>query len=117
MARIYNPLWSNDRRKELRNHATKSEKILWQYLKESQTGLKFRRQAGVGPYIVDFYCPKQKLAIELDGEIHNTPEAIAYDQVRTEYLESLDIRVLRFPNQSIFEDLDNVLLTIKAAGL
>lgn len=115
--RIYNPLWSNDRRKELRNNATGSEKILWQFLRGNQTGMKFRRQAGIGPYIVDFYCPKQKLVIELDGSVHNSAHAKEYDQIRTEYLQTLDIRVLRFTNDRIDSDIHGVLHEIQNARL
>ena len=57
-------------RKELRNHGSPIEAVLWNHLKNSQTGEKFRRQHSVGPYILDFYCPRIKLAIELDGSNH-----------------------------------------------
>jgi len=64
--------------------------------------LKFRRQQGIGPYIVDFYCPKIKLAIELDGEVHNA--RADYDEQRTAFLtEKKGIRVLRFENRTVFD--------------
>ena len=67
---IHNNKTLADRRKELRNNATPQEAILWQHLKDSNFGCKFRRQHSIGPYIVDFYCPSKKLIIELDGSQH-----------------------------------------------
>lgn len=116
MARIYNPNWSLERRKQLRNNATRTEQALWMFLRKSQIGRKFRRQAGIGPYIVDFYCPKLKLVIELDGPIHNLPENQEYDRVRTEYLNNLQIQVLRFTNDQIDADINIVLNAITRAS-
>lgn len=77
MTRIYNRAVYKTRRKELRNNPTKTEKILWAFLKGKKlSGYKFRRQYGVGKYIVDFYCPQMKLAIELDGEMHDSEFAM-----------------------------------------
>lgn len=86
------------------------------FLRKSQIGRKFRRQAGIGPYIVDFYCPKLKLVIELDGPIHNLPENQEYDRVRTEYLNNLQIQVLRFTNDQIDADINIVLNAITRAS-
>jgi very-short-patch-repair endonuclease len=78
-------------------------------LKQSQLGdVKFRRQHSVGRYIVDFYCPSERLAIELDGDSHFTDEAREYDRERTAFLNSLNIRVLRFHNTDVYENLDAV---------
>lgn len=93
---IYNHPKLKSHRKDLRKNATDVEVELWKKLKSSQLGYKFRRQASIGPYVVDFYCPKKRLVIELDGSQHNDPETKKYDQYRNEYLESLDIVVLRF---------------------
>lgn len=69
--KIYNHELLKDRRKELRNNLTIAEASLWKYLKGRRMhGLKFRRQHSIGPFIVDFYCPEEKLIIELDGEVH-----------------------------------------------
>ncbi|WP_299312387.1 endonuclease domain-containing protein [uncultured Aquimarina sp.] len=93
-------------RKDLRNNGTSAEAFLWKYLQKSQVkGRKFRRQHSIGNYIVDFYCPKEKLIIELDGEIHNKPEVHDNDQKRTEYLESLGFIVIRFENKMVFDNL------------
>jgi len=71
-------------------------------------GYKFRRQHSVGPYILDFYCPSEKLALELDGDSHFTEEAIIYDQERTVYLNALGITVLRFLNTDLYENAEAV---------
>jgi len=87
---------------------TNAEKILWNHLRRGQlNGLYFRRQHPYGMYILDFYCDKFKLAIEVDGEIHLN--RIAYDDERTQYLESTGITVLRFTNNEVMTGLDNVL--------
>jgi len=96
-------------RKNLRNDATPAEQKLWRMLKQCGLGsYKFRRQHSVGRYIVDFYCASHRLAIELDGDSHFTDEAIEYDGERTRLLNSLNIRVLRFLNTDVHENLDAV---------
>jgi very-short-patch-repair endonuclease len=115
---LHNQPLLKDRRKELRNNATPTEQRLWSMLKHSNLGgYKFRRQHSVGPYILDFYCPAEKLAIELDGESHFTDEAIVYDRERTAYLNGLGITVLRFLNTEVFENsaavCEKILLEIK----
>ncbi|MFH2123541.1 MAG: endonuclease domain-containing protein [Pseudomonadota bacterium] len=93
-------------RKCLRNNSTPAEIKLWGLLQRCNLGgYKFRRQHSVGMYILDFYCPSEKLAIELDGDTHFTDEAIAHDVERTAYLNRLNIRVLRFLNTDIYENL------------
>jgi very-short-patch-repair endonuclease len=96
-------------RQLLRNESTPAERKLWSALKQSNLGgYKFRRQHSVGRYIVDFYCPAQRLAIELDGDSHFTDEAMEYDRERTAFLNALNIRVLRFMNTDVHENLDAV---------
>jgi len=87
---------------------------LWQYLQRSQLeGHKFRRQHSIGNYIVDFYCPLEKLTVELDGGQHYTEEAENYDEQRTTFLNKLGIRVIRFTNTMVFENIEWVLEEIK----
>lgn len=94
-----------ERRKELRNKSTETEKILWDYLKSSKLGgFKFIRQYSAGPYILDFYCPKIRLAIELDGNQHGEKDSILYDNDRTEYLESVNIKTIRFWNNELVKN-------------
>ncbi len=102
-------------RKNLRNNGTTAESFLWNYLKAKQLdGRKFRRQFSVGNYILDFYCPAEKLCIELDGAGHFTDAGLKYDEERTEYLNSLGIKVIRFENITVFEHTESVLEDIKS---
>ena len=100
-------------RRNLRNNLTPAEAFLWTVLKnKALQGRKFRRQHSIGKYIVDFYCSAEKLAIELDGADHFTPEGESYDKQRDAYLASLGITVLRFENEQVFENLPSVLQEI-----
>ena len=101
------------RRKELRNKSTLEEILLWQQLKNSKTGFKFRRQHSIGGYIADFYCPSRKLAIEIDGPIHLGKENREYDKVRSNYLGELNIKVLRFTNKEVSTETEKVVQKIK----
>jgi very-short-patch-repair endonuclease len=105
-----------ERRRELRRSATPAEKALWERLKKQSLQChKFRRQHPVGSYILDFYCLEAKVAIELDGAHHSTPEVAGYDQVRTEYLNACGIRVLRFTNEQVLETMELVLRAVGSA--
>lgn len=102
-------------RKELRKNLTLAESRLWILLKGKQLeGRKFRRQHSVGNYILDFYCPSEKLCVELDGEHHYTEEGLKYDEARTAYLNSVEVRVIRFENKMVFDDPEGVLEQIKS---
>lgn len=99
------------RARELRKKPTHAERFLWQYLRNSQMcGCKFRRQEVLGSYIADFVCFEPKLVIELDGGQH--VEQSAYDAKRTEYMESLGYKVIRFWNDEVVNQTDSVLETI-----
>lgn len=88
----------------------KAEYILWQQLRRKQIeGLTFRRQVSFGKFVVDFYCSKQRLAIEVDGETHLGPVAEAYDAARQKYLERLGIQVLRFWNTDVYQNIEGVV--------
>lgn len=102
-------------RKELRNGMTSAEIALWLRLKGRQLyGVKFRRQYGVGPFVLDFYAPALRLEIELDGQHHYTEEGMAYDRQRSDYLwREHAISVLRFENRLVFESTDYVLAQIR----
>lgn len=100
------------RRKGLRNNSTPQEILLWLQLKNSQLGLKFRRQHSIGGYIADFYCPSKKLVIEIDGSQHF--KNVEYDDIRSKYLEGFGIKVIRFTNTEINTNMNGVLLKIKS---
>lgn len=101
-------------RKKLRSSLTPAEAKLWSLLKNSQLeDRKFRRQHSVGPYVLDFYCSSERLCIELDGIAHFTDSGYEYDTARTEYLKTLNIRVLRFENKDVFENTEGILEEIR----
>ena len=106
---VFNAPRMVNRRKLLRNNATEAEKILWEKLRKSQLGAKFIRQYSIENYIVDFYCPSLKLAIELDGQSHKSRQE--YDTYRTKLLR---IKEIRFWNHQVIHDVENTLVKIKA---
>ena len=102
-------------RRDLRSHATPAEAALWRVLQRSQLeGRKFRRQHSIGRYVVDFYCPAERLAVELDGSVHDDPARNAYDLGRGGALGALGVRVLRFENREVLRALEVVARAIAA---
>ena len=111
---IFNISRLKNTRKELRNNATKTEKILWEKLKWSQFHwLKFRRQHSVGRYVLDFYCNSKKIWIELDWIHHLQEDILEYDKIRTEIIEKYWIRIIRIPDKRIHYDMNNVLIELE----
>ncbi|MBQ7151331.1 MAG: endonuclease domain-containing protein [Synergistaceae bacterium] len=102
-----------DRARELRRNMTPQERRLWYSFLKDYPSAKFYRQRSIGSYIADFYCSKFKLVIEIDGAQHSTAEAIEYDRERTEYFQSLGIKVFRFKNYEINTNFKNVCEKIK----
>ena len=101
-------------RRELRKNMTPAEVALWQQLKAGRlNGTHWRRQYSVNRYILDFYCPIYKLCIELDGQEHYTMQGDTRDFDRTIFLNSIGIEVIRFENKEIWENIEQVLETIK----
>lgn len=99
---------------QMRRDMTETEKKLWfGFLREYP--IHFGNQIVKGPYIVDFYCKKARLSIELDGSQHYEASHLAYDQARTVYLEILEIEELRFPNSEVWENFEGVCETIHRA--
>ena len=103
------------RRRNLRNHSTKAEIILWQKIKNKQLGIKFRRQYNIGCFIVDFYCHELRLIIEIDGSIHYEEKNIKHDQIRQKILEKRGYIVIRYSNHKILDNIDLVVSNIKKA--
>ncbi len=104
-----------ERRKKLRSELTPAEAFLWTKLSNGKLdGRKFRRQHSIGSFVMDFYCPTEKLSIELDGSLHFTEEGIENDKRRTEYLRAVGINEIRFKNAEVFELTNEVLNKIKA---
>jgi very-short-patch-repair endonuclease len=113
MVRLNNKKSLKETRKYLRNYPTQEEQQLWQQLRGKRLkGKKFRRQHSFGNFIFDFYCPEEKLAIELDGAPHYSQEGHQADMERDAALNSCGIRVLRFENREVREDILGVLKVI-----
>ena len=106
---VYNNPALKSRRQILRKNQTDAEKKVWSILRGKQlSGFKFFRQCSVGPYILDFYCPKLRLAIEIDGSQHNETSGQAHDERRTKYLVNQGIKVIRFWNNEILTNPEGV---------
>ena len=102
------------RRRQLRSKMTNAELLLWSELKNKKVqGYRFKRQFSIDSFVVDFYCPKLKLVIEVDGNIHLKKEEIKYDDYRQNKLQALGLKVLRFTNDEVINDLKIVLERIK----
>ena len=98
--------------RELRKELTRAEAVLWQHLRDRRLfNKKFRRQHVLRGFILDFYCPEEKLVIELDGSIHLTQKE--YDKLRQACIEDIEIRFLRFNNNDILKKINKVLKTIE----
>lgn len=101
------------RRRALRHAATDAESVLWAQLRGRRlAGFKFRRQHPCGPFILDFFCPARRLAVELDGGQPNEPSAQRHDSRRARFIAARGIAVLRFSNAQIFRQREAVLLAI-----
>ena len=96
---------------ELRNNMTEAEKLLWERLCKKQLGVRFKAQHPIERFIADFYCHSAKLVVELDGEIHNHQKE--YDIGREAEMEKYEIKVIRFKNNEVFEDIEGVVETIR----
>ena len=102
-------------RTNLRKNLTPSEARLWNVLKSSRLdGRKFRRQYGVGKYVLDFYCPAEKLAVELDGSGHFSVADVHYDNARRRFVEQFGIKIIRFDNVAVAKNLQWVVEIIRS---
>jgi very-short-patch-repair endonuclease len=113
MTKLFNKTSEKLKRRELRTNMTKAEAIVWQKLRCKQIeNCKFRNQYSVDRFVLDFYSPEIKLAIEIDGESHFQEGVAQYDEERQVFIESAGIQFLRFTNQDVYENLNGVLETI-----
>ncbi len=100
--------------RQLRKNMTDAERRLWARIRMKQLkGCPFYRQKPIGEYIVDFFCPRAKLVIEIDGGQHFLDEVAQYDRIRDEYLSSLGLRVLRFTNSNVLTHIEGVIESIE----
>lgn len=102
-----------DNARKLRVSMTPSEKILWEYLKDNKLGVKFRRQHPINSFVLDFYCHKKRLSVELDGKHHFQKAQMEKDLNKTKYLKSVGISEIRFTNQEIKTNIFNVIRIIQ----
>jgi len=116
MTKNYNKITVKEKRRSLRKDQTYCEQILWRYLRDRQLlGCKFRRQYSVDQFVMDFYSPENKFAIELDGDVHNHPDQKEYDVKRQEYLETFGITFIRITNEELLGNADMAFERIEAA--
>ncbi|MCB0631130.1 MAG: endonuclease domain-containing protein [Saprospiraceae bacterium] len=97
---------------KLRANMTEAEQMLWEFLRLKPEGFKFRRQHPFGRYILDFYCHRAKLAIEIDGKYHELPEQKKLDGIRTNDLVSSGIQEIRFTNGDVINQFEEVKIVI-----
>ena len=98
----------------MRQKSTQAEKMLWERLRRGNLGLKFFRQYSVEGYVMDFYCPIKRIAIEIEGSIHHLPNIHKYDEYRFRYIKAYNIKIIKFTNQEIFSHIGNVVNAIKS---
>ena len=113
------PILTFKRARALRRDMTLPEVVLWEALRGSRLeGWRFRRQHPMGPYVLDFYCPSARLAVEVDGAVHDHPDRIRHDARRDEWLAKQNVRVLRVMAVDVLDDrlLEGVLLMIAQAA-
>jgi very-short-patch-repair endonuclease len=111
-----------EKRRKLRRNQTFCEKVVWLHLRNRRMlGYKFRRQYSVDKFVIDFYCPELKLAIEIDGSVHDNPENLRYDRRRQKYIEQFGIVFLRIKNSELlgnenlmFKRIEQTILELKS---
>ena len=112
MTLLYNIQKLRNIRRILRKQEVSAERLLWSKIRNRQLGVKFKRQYSVGNYVIDFYCPEIRLGIEIDGSTHSTSIEIARDLKRENYLRKTGIKIKRFTNVDVFENLDGVITSV-----
>ena len=99
---------------KLRANMTETENIIWEFLRTKPSGFKFRRQHPINKYILDFYCHRKRLSIEIDGGYHLNIEQKEKDNERTKYLKSVGIKEVRFTNKQVMGDKEKIVKQIEA---
>ena len=104
-----------EKARKLRRNMTLAEKKIWYQLlaRDQLYGLRFLRQKPIDQYVVDFYCHKLKLVIEVDGESHLSADAMEYDEQRTKVLNAYGIEVVRYTNEEILNHFEDVVIDLK----
>lgn len=116
MTQNFNKTSEKEKRRQLRKNQTFCEKIVWLYLRDRKTlGYKFRRQYSIDQFVIDFYCPELKLAVEIDGSVHDNPDQKEYDANRQEYLERFGITFCRITNDELMGNANMAFKNIESA--
>jgi len=115
MTKHYNKKSEQEKRRTLRSNMTYCEKILWMYLRKKQYGYRFLRQYSIDQYVIDFYCPKLKLAVESDGSVHELTEQKEYDKERQSDLEKFGITFVRITNEELLANPNKAFEKIEMA--
>jgi very-short-patch-repair endonuclease len=116
MTKHFNKPTEKAKRRKLRQNQTGAEELVWRFLRNRQlSGYKFRRQFSVDHFVIDFYCPELKLAVELDGESHNDPDQKRKDISRQKYLESFNIKFVRIKDEELFGNSEKAFGKIENA--
>jgi very-short-patch-repair endonuclease len=110
---VFNATSMKNRRVNLRRKSTQAEKILWERIRKNELGVKFFRQYSIEGYVVDFYCPEKRLAIEIEGSVHDTYKQKIYDKYRKRLIQAYNIRFLVFTNSEIFRESDKTIEKIR----
>ena len=113
MTKHYNKKSEQEKRRSLRKNMTYCEKIVWLNLRKRQLGYRFLRQYSVDHFVIDFYCPDLKLAIEVDGASHNDPEQKKYDIQRQKYLEEFNIKFVRIKDEEFLGNPNKAFMRIE----
>jgi len=115
MTKHYNKGSEKFKRRNLRNNPTYGEKLLWNSLRKRQVAdTRFLRQYSIDKFVVDFYCPELHLAIEIDGPSHfESEDKIEYDQIRQIYIEKFNIKILRYTDDKVKSNLEEVIKEIE----
>jgi very-short-patch-repair endonuclease len=109
----FNKKSEQEKRRKLRKEMTYCERIVWIHLKKKQLGYRFLRQYSVDHYVIDFYCPKLKLTVEIDGDVHDLPDQKRYDAKRQKYLETFRIKFVRVTNEEFLGNPDKAFRKIE----
>ena len=112
MTELFNKKETKSFRRFLRSQPISAERKIWYRLRKKQLNYRINRQFAIGNYIVDFYCPKKRLIIEIDGATHSTDKEIAHDAERERFLKSLGLKIKRYTNEDIFRNIDLVVTDI-----
>ncbi len=115
MTKHYNKKSEQEKRRALRNDMTYCEKIVWLHIRRKQLGYRFLRQYSVDKFVIDFYCPKLKLAVEIDGSVHDLPEQKEKDLRRQKYIEQYKITFVRITNEEFLGNPNKALKRIEDA--